>query len=269
MDKATEEKEELVETPLHPLDEISEINEIIFHREGVLNDLRMTLANVQARISSERSQWSQHQSDEERKIVLKSQESDDLWYHRLQEVETLKEQVTQSLRSQRQLEKEAEHHAAEIILKEGQLANLNQERLEIETLRRQVDIKHDQVETQRSANLAALTRGQDALADAEKLRDDVQQRILVLNALEGQLTVQKRDQDMREKQLIIAGQELDKRLGGQPQTEETHAGTLGRSIEGGEVAGGGGPAAPVDSIPDRPSREAPEGHGSGGDPQGA
>ena len=166
------------------MDQLSILNELIEQRREEVELLKQELTNLTARVTSERSQWSQQRADQEHELMLKLQHLEDKYAQKLREAEEATLQAEQSLRVQKEMEQEAERRLIAITQKEQALTDLSKERLEIEVLRRQIEERSTEVESRWSVSQDMLNKGQDAYSRAEKMIQDVEARNLKMNDLD-------------------------------------------------------------------------------------
>lgn len=223
---------ELVETPTAKMDNLALVTELLEHRQAELDQTQHQLTLLEARIVSEKAQWSQQKADWEREAREELQRIKDSWQVKLQEAEHLVRVHQQSLAIQQAIEQEAERRMQAITRKEEALADLNRERVEIEQLRRQVQTRSDEVEARWSASQAAFTNGQSAQQKAEQLMAMVETRTQQLNALEASLTQRAQEIVMREKHLELVQQQIAERLPHEGDTDAEPAGQPRGSTEG-------------------------------------
>ena len=110
------------------------------------------------------------------------------------------------------MEQEAERRLIAITQKEQALTDLSKERLEIEVLRRQIEERSTEVESRWSVSQDMLNKGQDAYSRAEKMIQDVETRNLRMNDLEYETRQREERVLLKEKQVELATQELDRKL---------------------------------------------------------
>ena len=194
------------------MDQLSILNELIEQRREEVELLKQELTNLSARITSERSQWSQQRADQEHELMLKLQHLEDKYAQKLREAEESNLQAEQSLRVQKEMEQEAERQLIAITQKEQALTDLSKERLEIEVLRRQVEVRSNDVESRWSVSQDMLNKGQDAYSRTEKMIQDVEARNLRMNDLDYELRQREERVLLKEKQIELATQELDGKL---------------------------------------------------------
>src|SRR3990167_894899 len=194
------------------MDQLSILNELIEQRREEVELLKQELTNLSARITSERSQWSQQRADQEHELTLKLQHLEDKYAQKLREAEEATFQAEQSLRVQKEMEREAERQLITITQKERVLTDLSKERLEIEFLRRQVEERSTEVESRWSVSQDMLNKGQDAYSRSEKMIQDVEARNLRMNDLEYETRQREERVLLKEKQVELATQELDRKL---------------------------------------------------------
>ena len=194
------------------MDQIALNQEVLAKRQEELEDVQHQLMLIQAKVTSERAQWSQQKMDEQKEIALKAARLEEQWGLKIQEAERQMRQQQQSLQIQKDLEHEVELRIEEIARQQQALADLSKERLEIELLRRQVEQRSDEVEGRWSACQDALNKGNDNLSRAQKIQEEVELRNLRLNELDVALLRREEAAVMREKQAQLASEELDRKI---------------------------------------------------------
>lgn len=223
---------ELVETPTAKMDNLALVTELLEHRQAELDQTQHQLTLLEARIVSEKAQWSQQKVDLERESREELQRIKEHWQAKVQEAEQVVRAHQQSLAVQQAIEQEAERRMQEITRKEEALADLNRERVEIEQLRLQVQTRSDEVEGQWSQCQAALTNGHTALAKSEQLMAVVETRTQQLNELESSLRRREEAVVLKEKHLEIVQQQLAAHLTREGETNAESAGQSGGGAEG-------------------------------------
>lgn len=224
-------KSELAPVESSPgLDHVSLLNEVIRARKEEASQLKSLLETTRARITSERSQWSQQKNDEEDRLRNQAAEMEQSYQQRLVQIDEDVRQSGIALQNQRALESAAEQRVIEANERLAELDVLADERVEIQLLKKQIELRAQGLE-EREANASGLfAKGQDALSRADQLEAACQARTLRLNDREAEL--QQRDDAvlLREHQVEKVEQELDRRLvEWQRVQEDAHAGDLGIS----------------------------------------
>lgn len=203
--------EEPTATPMG-FDHVALLNEVVQKRQQEANDLKMQLENLRARITSERVQWSGQKADEELAIRVRLQELEDAYAAKTHQVDEDIRQASIALQNQRALEVAAEQTVIEIQRRVAELDVLAQERVEIQTLKHQVEQRAQGLEERWAEANAMQSKSQDALKLSQRLSDETQQRILAMNEREASVKAREDAVLLREHQVDIVEQELDKRL---------------------------------------------------------
>ena len=191
---------------------IALLNEVLEKREQEVSQAKMQYANLQARMTSEKVQWTQKQAEEEQKLQVLAQQLEAKYKQRMSEADQYVRQAQLDAEQIAQQKSEAEQATVRVLDKETALGDLNKERVEVATLSHQAQTLMHEAQEQMAQGKALAFQGQDALVKAERMVLEAQARLLTIN--DRQADIEKREEQVRltEKQQTLVRAELDRRL---------------------------------------------------------
>ena len=194
------------------LDEVALLHEVIQKRKEDVAQLQRQLESLQARITTDRVQWSGQKADEEVALRLRRQELEETYHLKTQQVDEDIRQASIALVNQRALETAAEQKVIEANQRLDDLAVLAQERVEVQLLKKQVETRSVGLEERWADAQAMQMKGQDALVVSQRQLDEVQRRTLALNEREASVKAREDAVILRDHQAELVERELDRRL---------------------------------------------------------